>query len=254
MEFDQLFTKWKKDNNQHGPTAFIRYTMLYFLHCLNKETEDFTFKGGNLLWLYINTPRPTVDLDLSSSEDMEIDELRIHFENANCHAKGVNFKIENIKKGVFGDTVGAKVFLSFESAKGKKNKFHVDVVLGLSTDLHKVELYGQEISAASIENIIADKVSACRKHTSGSTRAKDYDDLYRIATQEIEVSYITLKKICDRRNIELFLDPEWLNDEALQSVWARFIRVKNYKKNGLPLELSEVIGEVNQYLNSLKEQ
>lgn len=56
------FDKWKKENNQHGRQAFSRFIMLTFLEGLQTVSDDFVFKGGNLLWHYIDTPRETVYL------------------------------------------------------------------------------------------------------------------------------------------------------------------------------------------------
>ena len=55
--------RWAKENNLHGPKAFLRFVMMTFVENLNAISSDFVFKGGNLLWLYIKTPRTTVDID-----------------------------------------------------------------------------------------------------------------------------------------------------------------------------------------------
>ncbi|NDG27665.1 MAG: hypothetical protein EB120_10900, partial [Proteobacteria bacterium] len=48
---------WLSQNQLHGPHAFLRFIMLAFVQRLNEVTNEFVFKGGNLLWLYIRTPR-----------------------------------------------------------------------------------------------------------------------------------------------------------------------------------------------------
>ena len=59
------FNSWKKENNQFGRQAFSRFMILKFLEALQGvSSNEFIFKGGNLLWHYIKTPRATVDLDL----------------------------------------------------------------------------------------------------------------------------------------------------------------------------------------------
>ena len=72
------FEKWKKEHDQHGRMAFSRFIMLTFLDGLEKVSDDFIFKGGNLLWHYIQTPRATVDLDLSTIT------LKSHLEIKQC--------------------------------------------------------------------------------------------------------------------------------------------------------------------------
>ena len=48
---------WTSKHNLHGPHAFRRFVMLVFVDRLNKHCSEFILKGGNLLWVYINTPR-----------------------------------------------------------------------------------------------------------------------------------------------------------------------------------------------------
>ena len=57
---------WASQRGLFGPQAFLRYVMLTYLDSLTRISSDFVFKGGNLLWLYIDTPRATVDLDLAT--------------------------------------------------------------------------------------------------------------------------------------------------------------------------------------------
>ena len=52
----------------HGPSAVLRFVMITFVERLNAERDDFVFKGGNLLWVYMKTPRSTVDLDFSTRQ------------------------------------------------------------------------------------------------------------------------------------------------------------------------------------------
>ena len=58
--------KWAKENELVGAQAFLRYVIFNFVEAVNSVSTDFVFKGGNLLWLYIKTPRSTVDLDFST--------------------------------------------------------------------------------------------------------------------------------------------------------------------------------------------
>ena len=49
--------KWSKENNLHGPQAFLRYTMLNFVEAINRVSDEFIFKGG----------KPVVDVHQNSS-------------------------------------------------------------------------------------------------------------------------------------------------------------------------------------------
>ena len=57
---------WAKTQGLHGPGAFLRFVMMTFVERLNQVSEEFVFKGGNLLCIYIKTPRSTVDLYFST--------------------------------------------------------------------------------------------------------------------------------------------------------------------------------------------
>ena len=56
---------WAAKQKLHGPQAFFRFVVFTYLDCLAKESDEFIFKGGNLLWLY--TPRPEKPLISISS-------------------------------------------------------------------------------------------------------------------------------------------------------------------------------------------
>ena len=66
---------WSKKQGLYGPGAFLRFIMMNFVERLNQVSEDLVFKGGNLLWIYIKTPRSTVDLDFSVGVDINCAEL-----------------------------------------------------------------------------------------------------------------------------------------------------------------------------------
>ncbi len=58
------FNTWKLKHDVHGPMALTKYVMYIFVdQIFSKYPNKYIFKGGNLLWYYIKTPRPTVDLD-----------------------------------------------------------------------------------------------------------------------------------------------------------------------------------------------
>jgi len=57
---------WATRNKLFGKQAFLRHVIFQFVEQLNAISDDFIFKGGNLLWVYLHTPRTTIDLDLST--------------------------------------------------------------------------------------------------------------------------------------------------------------------------------------------
>lgn len=56
---------WAAKKKLFGAQQF-RYVIFCFAENLNQVSDDFIFKGGNLLWAYIATPRATIDLDLAT--------------------------------------------------------------------------------------------------------------------------------------------------------------------------------------------
>jgi len=50
---------WARKHGLFGTQGFFRYVMFLFIETLAKVSNDFVFKGGNLLWMYIKTPRAT---------------------------------------------------------------------------------------------------------------------------------------------------------------------------------------------------
>ena len=187
MTLNRKFDKWKTENNQHGRQAFSRYMMLTFLDGLQDTSKDFVFKGGNLLWHYIKTPRETVDLDLATISLRSHIEIKELIEKSfNLHNE-INFFIKKFKELDGVNEIGAAIIISFSTDTGHKNQFSIDIVYALPTDIVKVKstLDGEVRLAASIENIICDKLSASHKFKSGNTRMKDFDDLWRIVKADI---------------------------------------------------------------------
>lgn len=249
MGIRREFNQWKQDNNQHGRNAYSRFVMLKFLERLFEKTGDFVFKGGNLLWFYINTPRPTVDLDLSSAIEMDSAEALDRIQMACTAEKGLSFKLLKHQVVDKGEAVGIKLTIAFEDESGGANRFGVDVVLGIATDIKKVRIGSVDVNAASIENIIVDKVAACRQFGSGNTRAKDYDDLYRIVTTNPDIDTKLLSRLSRLRGVELKMESHWIGD-VVEDAWKNHLKI--YKKKVLPADIAEVFTAVNEFFNSVK--
>jgi hypothetical protein len=170
---------WATKKKLFGAQAFFRYVILSFIESLNYVSDDFVFKGGNLLWVYIGTPRATIDLDLvtlkSNSHEMVRDAL-----TAACAVRGdIRFSLISFKEVEQEGKSGCIATISYTTDQGATNRFDIDVVYAISTDSHEIASpvhEAQKIRAATVENIIADKLAACHRYRSGNTRMKDYDD------------------------------------------------------------------------------
>ncbi len=57
---------WAVKRGLFGTQAFLKYVILRFTENLNQVSDELIFRGGNLLWVYIGTPRATIDLDLAT--------------------------------------------------------------------------------------------------------------------------------------------------------------------------------------------
>lgn len=244
--------KWKQANGMNGPQALPRFVMFQFLDRVSKTSKEFVFKGGHLLWVYINTPRPTVDLDFVTQTETdakivlgylvtacENKDLDIHFNIF----EGAEIREDEGQVGVAA-TVGYKI-----PSLGIENKFDIDIVLGVQTDIKEIKINNQLLSAASMENIICDKFLACRMFGSGNTRAKDYDDLYRIAHRMEEVNLETLRKLIKIRNLDLYLNEAWVSDITVDA-WGRHLA--KYRSPDLPKSLHDVFEQVNQAFSAVK--
>ena len=102
------------------------------------------------------------------------------------------------------------------------------------------------LTSASIENFIADKVSAAHKFAGGNTRMKDFDDLWRISKSNIKISRNKVNKLFRKREIPFSLEKAWA--ESLNHAWKG--HVKRYKD--LTGELSVIFKDINSWLEDFK--
>lgn len=214
---------------------------------LKQVSNDFIFKGGNLLWHYIQTPRATIDLDLSTLS------LKSHLDVRNCieksflHHDDINFLIKEFKEVQNEDKQGSSMIISYELNSGQKNQFDLDIVYALPTDTMKINstISGTKLIAASIENIISDKMATCHRFTSGNTRMKDYDDLWRISRALISIDRAKLSNLLKNKGIPTRLKNEWAKD--LSESWLK--HAQNY--DDLPHDLSTIFKEINEWTKQL---
>ena len=241
------FHKWKTTHNQHGRQAFSRFIMLTFLDGLQKSSNEFIFKGGNLLWHYIDTPRETVDLDLVTMTINSHDVVKDQFEKSFKSHKEIIFSINEFVEVSKLNSLGASVKIAFKTLSGQKNQFDLDVVYAIPTDINKIKstVSNVEFGAASIENIISDKLAASFRYKTGNTRMKDFDDLWRISKSDIQIDQIKLKSLLISKNVDSVLDTNWTS--VLDPSWKR--HAKNYKD--LPKDMLLLINEINRWLEHI---
>lgn len=249
-KLEKEYAAWRQENNEFGNSAFNRFMMAKFLAGLNDVAPGkYVFKGGNLLWHYIGTPRPTVDLDFSTETNIEIAEVLSDI--GSVQMPEVVFSVKRHEEKKSDIKIGLAAQIQFATKSGASNSFGIDIVFALPTHQSYVKVLNRELKAASIENIILDKVSACHRFGDGNTRMKDFDDLYRISLSNVKVRPEILKMLADQRKVVLDLDPRWAS--GLESSWDIYITRKNYKAaKDLPRDIGQVIETIRHYLKTIQ--
>lgn len=240
---------WASRRGLFGPQAFLRYVMLTYLDSLTRISSDFVFKGGNLLWLYIDTPRATIDLDLATITATSHAAVKESLAQACQHAEGISFFILKFEEVQSEGKLGAAVVIGYKTDQGASNNFGIDVVYQLETDMREIPSPVAEnlkIRAASLENILADKLAAAHRFKGGNTRMKDYDDLWRLAQKEVKLDPRLLKRLLVKHNAVPHLDAVWIN-EPMERGWKDHQR--RYKD--LPVTLEEVFRDFNSWIKTV---
>lgn len=244
------FKSWKKERNQTGTMAISRYVMSVFVDELNRLfPEEYILKGGNLLWHYIKTPRPTVDLDLTTLTRTEAELVLADIKKV--QSNGITFSINRSEVKQSNMSVGLQLRISYETDSGQNGIFGIDCVLACPTDVAQIIFLKKEVAAASIENIILDKLHACHRFAEGNTRMKDFDDLYRIAVDTgVRIRSDILKNLAEYRRIELKIKPQ-LSD-YLAPHWDKYTQRRDYPAvRDLPKSIWEVIEIINLFLKGI---
>ncbi len=245
--FKKNFAKWKTETGEHGPRGMTRFVIMQFVEGLQSVAPDrYIFKGGNLLWHYIKTPRSTVDVDFATDVEVEIEQVLNDF--ASVQTDGCTFSVKSHNAVESDEKSGLSVQMEFLTEEGSTNPFGIDVVFAVKTHSKKIKLANSQVTAASLENIIVDKVAACHRFAGGNTRMKDFDDLYRIAKANQVVDSKLIQKIATERDVDLSLSTNWINKQ-MQEAWDEYIQKKVYKDSyGLPKDLSQLIDITNEYI------
>ena len=239
---------WASKVGLFGPQAFFRYVVFTYVDCLAEETDDFVCKGGNLLWLYIHTPRQTVDLDLVTLKADTTARVKALLESG-CRRgkeKGISFRLVSLKEVSQQGEKGASVTMEYKTEDGAANTFDLDVVYVLPTEWQTLPSpieSGVEIRGATLEHIIVDKIATCHRFGGGNTRMKDFDDLWRISKSDQKIDWKKVKEGLAKNGLPPSLNKEWINAETT-AAWVRHIK----KYRDLPDGFDKVVSAVNAWL------
>lgn len=239
---------WITTNKLHGPHAFLRFIILVFVELLNQSSDEFIFKGGNLLWVYIKTPRSTVDVDFVTRSLVDSKLVQKALEDA-CRQQDSNviFSIKSFQTIETQGNLGSAVTIHYRTDQGQENSFDLDIVYGIPSNITTIASPLEDsktIRVVTIENIVADKIATCHRFRSGNSRMKDFDDLWRISVVAPDlINWKVLSKILVDRNIPTFLNLDWISTQMERS-WKAHLK----RNAGLPIELSALMGMVNEWL------
>jgi hypothetical protein len=250
LSFQEKFLRWRKNEGLKGPEAMSRYAFFCFVEAISFVSSDFVLKGGNLLWIYTKTPRETVDIDFSTLNLNSHKEVREVIDKACSQIKDISFVIEDFKEMDHENMFGSRFKIKYESTSGASNKFQVDIVYKLSTDLKKIKtpLTGQDFMGASLENIISDKLSAILSKIEFTTRIKDFDDLWRLSQSGIDVNKNKLIELFNLVGISNPIIDYGKISRITEKGWNK--QCKRYKD--LPSSLEVAVIDINRWIKSLK--
>jgi hypothetical protein len=236
--------KFKEKYKLDSKTAHLKYFLLVFARHLNEVSKDYVFKGGNVIWYYINTPRRTVDLD-AITLSLKTPEMVLKDFEAACRlnsALGYHVtKHRIVDKTEEIGLKGMRIWIKYDCEK-MTNTFYVDIVMNLKTDYCEKNFPPDDIKLpiSTLEEVIHNKLHAAFRFGTGNTRMKDYDDLYRIALA---------KPVLDKEKLKRFLGdmPEKLPNKFIRDLtpaWSEHI--KQYPD--LPDSLKTVFSTINDFL------
>lgn len=240
---------WAQKRKLFGPQAFLRFVMLSFVENINQVTSDFVFKGGNLLWIYIGTPRSTIDLDLATQTTNTHAQVRKLLKKSCAVDPEIRYSIISFEEVARDGKIGASIKIGYATTDGAKNTFDLDIVYAPDNDIQEIRSPIHEelkIQTSTMESIISDKIAASYRFGSGNTRMKDFDDLWRLSRSDQPVNARKLKILLQRKKVFLHLDEAWLNP-LLDAQWA------NHRSTylDLPENLKPLFQEVNRWLAGL---
>ena len=237
--------KFIKNNNLKPPDGFLKYVIFNYVEAINKISDKFVLKGGNLLWIYIKTPRATVDLDFSTIAINSHKEVKKILKKACKLAEGIMYEVLKFEKLDKKGQNAAKAYMNYTTEDGASNKFEIDIVYNLEVRCINIRLPIEQKAkalSASLESIIIDKIKSCNQFRSGNTRIKDFDDLYRIAkSSHVRFNEDSIEKFLRSQKYKYVLDKAWISDE-MKIAWKK--HQKRYKD--LPKRLENLFNFVNK--------
>lgn len=237
---------WALKKKIFGAQAFFRYVIFCFAENLNQVSDDFVFKGGNLLWVYIGTPRATVDLDLITLEANSHEEVRKALVAASGLKGDIRFSLTSFKEVQQEGKIGCVATITYSTTQGATNRFDIDIVYAIETDSREIEspVHSEHrIRSATLENIVADKLAACHRYKAGNTRMKDFDDLWRLSRSELSVDHRILARLLKSRKIPAKIESSWISTD-FENAW----QTHRSRYQDLPRDLGDLFKDVNEWL------
>lgn len=237
------------------------------------HAHRFIFKGGFLLAYLMKIGRETVDLDfLLTRIKMEEKELQQVIEQMISHPNPDGFTFSfaaiDLLQQPHMEYPGYRITL--KTAFGKmRDKIQIDVGVGdvvepTTREIRLLQyrdrsLFEETISLPvyPIETIFAEKLETIISKGAGNSRMKDYHDLILLIQAEGMVNQNTLRKailatFTHRSTSFRPIEFDSLGIQTLQKLWAAHLKGLGEHDLLLPLEISLIIQQINQYLEALK--
>lgn len=240
------------------------------------HSNKFIFKGGFLLSYLIEIGRETMDLDfLLTRMTAEEETLHIIFDEIASHPSFDNFIFSfhsiHLLTQPHMEYPGYRIILNASFSK-MRDKIQVDIgisdtVTPLSYEIPLTQYRGKPFFESSIsllvyppESIFAEKLETILSKGSSNSRMKDYHDLILLIHNQtllkFEKLYNAITQTFSNRNSDF--KPIEFNQtaiETLQRLWTAHLRgLGDYAERlQLPTHISDVIEEINRYIDSLLE-
>lgn len=229
---------------------------------VSEYRDNFILKGGSLMYALDGlNARPTVDIDFMGRHiSRERESLRNIVENIlgiECIEDGVVFDIESITaEEIAVDKQYPGTKFSFEAKMDTiVHKMSIDIGFGdvvtpapqsLDFPLLLPDLPSINLSAYSLETVVAEKFHAMIDRDLANSRMKDFFDCYQIFTQksidetilrEAIIKTFTNRKLQLNPELKLFT-AEFVSDDKMQTRWYAFLKKIKWKEK---VEFAQVI-------------
>lgn len=238
---------------------------------VSKYRANFILKGGSLMYaLYGLNARPTVDIDFMGNHiSRERESLRSSIENIlgiDCMEDGVLFDVGSITtEEIAVDKKYPGTRFIFDAKMDTiVYKMSIDIGFGdvvtpapqsLDFPLLLSDLPPVNLSAYSLETVIAEKFHAMVDRDLANSRMKDFFDCYLILTQksinnamlrEAVLMTFSNRDLPINPELKLFTD-EFASDKIMQSRWLAFLRKIKWEEK---IEFVQVMNIIKKQLQS----